>query len=106
MNMNSYKCCSASSLESNEILAQLSLLKLLADKNRLRILCILNSNVHTVNEIVEHLEESQSLISHHLISLKEMDLVNFQKEGREMHYSLSSKGINVLKLLKILNKKN
>jgi len=103
--MNSYNCCVKSSLEGNIILSQLSLLKLLADKNRLKMLCILNSDSHTVTQLVDHLEESQSLISHHLISLKEMDLVIFQKKGRTVHYSLSPKGINVLQLLKLLSKK-
>jgi len=103
--MNSYKCCNNSSLEGNQILSQLSLLKLLADRNRLRILCILNSNSHTVSEIIEHLEQSQSLVSHHLIDLKKMKLVSNKKEGRAMIYSLSAKGSAVLKLLKILSRK-
>lgn len=106
MNMNSYKCCNEASVEGDQILSQLSLLKLLADKNRLKILCILKADTHTVGEIVEHLGESQSLISHHLISLKEMNLVDFQKDGRAIYYSLSPKGTSVIKLLKILSKNN
>ena len=106
MNMNSYKCCDKSSLEESKIFSQLSLLKLLADKNRLKMLCILSSDSHTVTELVDHLEESQSLISHHLISLKEMDLVIFQKEGRTVHYSLSPKGIKVLQLLRLLSRES
>ncbi len=104
MNMNSYKCCDETTLEGHQILSQLSLLKLLADQNRLKILCLLGSNTHTVGDIVEHLAASQSLVSHHLILLKQLSLVSFEKEGREVKYSLTKKGDSVLKLLKLLGK--
>lgn len=104
MNMNSYDCCTTKTSENDKILSQLSLLKLLADKNRLQILCVLGSDIHTVGEITGHLGQSQSLVSHHLISLKKLTLITFQKNGREVFYSLSTKGKIVLKLLKILSK--
>lgn len=105
MNMCSYKCCNNQTEESEQILSQLSLIKLLSDKNRLQILCVLNSDDHPVNDLVEHLEVSQSLVSHHLISLKELSLVEFEKSGRQVTYSLSKKGKEVIKLLKLLSSK-
>ncbi len=103
MNMNSYKCCSNQTEESQQILSQLSLIKLLADKNRLQILCVLNSSSHPVNDLVEHLLVSQSLVSHHLSTLKELSLVVSEKSGRQVTYSLSSKGQKVVTLLKHLS---
>lgn len=103
MNMNSYNCCSDKTKESQRILSQLDLIKLLADKNRLQILCVLNTKRHSVGELVTHLGVSQSLVSHHLISLKELRLVTSIKIGRSVVYSLSKKGTQVIKLLKILS---
>lgn len=105
MNVNSYKCCNNQTKESEQILSQLSLIKLLSDKNRLQILCILDSREHSVNDLVDHLEVSQSLVSHHLISLKELSLVVCEKSGRQVNYSLSKKGKKVVKLLKLLSSK-
>ena len=103
MNMNSYNCCDSQTKENKQILSQLSLIKLLADKNRLQLLCILNTESHAVNDLVSHLGVSQSLVSHHLIALKDLALVEAQKNGRQVFYSLSSRGKNVIQLLKILS---
>lgn len=105
MNMNSYKCCDNQTEESEQVLSQLSLIKLLSDKNRLQILCVLNSGDHPVNDLIDHLKVSQSLVSHHLISLKELSLVEGEKSGRQVIYSLSKKGKKVVKLLKLLSTK-
>jgi DNA-binding transcriptional ArsR family regulator len=105
MNMCSYKCCNKQSEESERILSQLSLIKLLSDKNRLQILCVLNTDDHPVNDLAEHLEVSQSLVSHHLIALKELSLVEFEKSGRQVTYSLSKKGKKTIRLLNLLSGK-
>lgn len=103
--MNSYKCCNNQTEENKQILSQLSLIKLLSDRNRLKIFCILKSGNHHVNNLVDHLGVSQSLVSHHLISLKELSLVEYKKSGRQVTYSLSKKGKKVIKLLKLLSSK-
>jgi len=105
MNMSSYKCCINQTEESNQILSQLSLIKLLSDENRLQILCALSSDNHPVNDLVNHLEVSQSLVSHHLIALKELSLVECEKSGRQVIYSLSKKGKKIIKLLRLLSSK-
>jgi DNA-binding transcriptional ArsR family regulator len=102
--MHSYKCCDEKTAESEKILSQLSLIKLLSDKNRLQILCLLNADKHSVNELADDLEISQSLVSHHLIDLKKLNLVKNKKTGRQVIYSLSKKGSQVIKLLKLLSK--
>lgn len=73
-----------------------SLLKLIGEENRLRILCILESGEHCVCEIEEHVDQSQSLISHHLKDLKEAGLVIDKKKGLRAHYSLTEKGQKII----------
>ncbi len=92
MNMRSYKCCSSSASEFRNIDSLASLLKIVSDENRLRLLCLLRQSEHCVCEIVEHFEMSQSLISHHLADLKTAGLVRDRKEGRKVFYSLTAKG--------------
>lgn len=105
MNMNSYKCCNDLTSANQQVLSQLSLLKLLSEKKRLQILCILHTKNHPVRDLVEHLQVSQSLVSHHLMALRELSLVKAEKSGRQVNYSLTIKGKNVIKLLKLLSSK-
>ena len=105
MNMRSYNCCDSSTKENKSILAQSSILKLIADENRLRLLCILRNSTHCVCELMEHIDISQSLISHHLADLREAKLVQDEKVGRQVHYSLTPKGKQVISLLTSLTTK-
>jgi len=69
--------------------ALLRVLQALADENRLRILEVLRSGEHCVCELQTSLDMGQSLLSHHLRSLREAGLVKDRREGRWIHYSLS-----------------
>ncbi len=102
MNMHSYVCCSKDNIQNDSIVKRLSLLSLLADKNRLQILCILSKKEHCVCEIESHIDASQSLISHHLSSLKDEHLVMSKKDGRKMMYALTKKGKIVIQALSLL----
>ena len=95
MNVGSYKCCDSKTLEFKQIEDLSSLIKLIGEPNRLRLLCLLRKKGHRVFEILEHFEMSQSLVSHHLADLKETGLVIDRKEGRQVFYSLTSKGLIV-----------
>lgn len=102
MNMHSYVCCSNTLENKSNIIRNLSLFQLLSDKNRLQILCILQDKEHCVCEIESHIDASQSLISHHLISLKDADLVSCTKIGRKVMYTLTTKGKALMKSLSLL----
>jgi ArsR family transcriptional regulator, arsenate/arsenite/antimonite-responsive transcriptional repressor len=95
MNMRSYKCCDPNSKEFTQITKLASLLKLIGEENRLKLLCLLNNGERCVCEIPEEFEMSQSLISHHLADLKKAELVNKRKKGRRAYYSLTKKGQEV-----------
>ena len=79
--MTSYSCCTQTSKESKQVSNLASLLKIVSEESRLKILCILRNGEHCVCEIMEHLDYSQSLISHHLRDLKESEIVSDEKSG-------------------------
>lgn len=99
MNMGSYNCCTPAEQEFNQTTSLSSLLKLVGEASRLKILCILRQGQHCVCEIEEHVGQSQSLISHHLINLKKAGLVIDEKKGLWAHYSLTDKGKEITNLL-------
>ncbi len=68
-------------------------LKLLADVNRLRILCFLSQKEHCVCEMVETLQLPQNLVSHHLAKLKKLSLVAERKDGSFVYYSVHDKAM-------------
>lgn len=99
MNMHSYSCCTPSTSESRQIAALSSLLKLVTEESRLKILCILRRGEHCVCEMMEHVDMSQSLISHHLRDLKDVGMVVDEKKGLRAYYSLTHKGRHITDLL-------
>jgi len=48
---------------------------------------------------MEHVELSQSLISHHLKDLKEINVVQDEKRGLYVYYSLTKRGKEITDLL-------
>lgn len=97
--MNSYGCCSSKSDESKQVTKLSSLLKVVSEESRLKILCILHRGKHCVCEMMEHVNLSQSLISHHLKDLKDLDIVTDEKKGLRVYYSLTKKGEHIINLL-------
>ena len=97
--MSSYSCCSKSSKESKKVSSLSNFLKLVAEESRLKLLCILKEKEHCVCELMEHVEMSQSLISHHLKDLKEAGIVESQKKGLYVYYSLTKRGKHIINLL-------
>ena len=49
--------------------------------------------------MVEHVNLSQSLISHHLKDLKEAGIVQNEKKGLRVYYSLTKKGEHIINSL-------
>lgn len=67
-----------------------TILKLLADQTRLRILSVLSGSELTVKELTDILALGQSTISTQLGQLKEAQLVSFRKQGQFVFYRLYS----------------
>ena len=70
------------------------ILKTVAHPTRLAIVDLLRFNERlSVNDIGETLNVEQSLLSHHLITMKLKGILNAEKEGQNVYYSLKEKDI-------------
>lgn len=90
-----------STLIGNDTISQLEkaafLLKTVANPIRLSIVFLLqDDNFLSVGDICRQLNAEQSLVSHHLITLKEKGILESKKEGRNVLYSLKLKHANKL----------
>ncbi len=72
--------------------------KALSDPTRIRILNLLCTGEHSVTDIAETLNLSQSSVSHQLRFLKNLRLVKYRREGRTLYYSEDDE--HVMNLLK------
>ena len=93
-----YKCCEGkSSLKKATKTAEA--LKLIAEENRLKILCMLKCGELCVCEIWQGLGISQNLVSHHLKVLKEAGFIDVKRNGLKMIYSINKKKLKEFVLL-------
>jgi DNA-binding transcriptional ArsR family regulator len=69
------------------------LAKSLSDENRLKILFCISRGKKAVGSIVEELNLSQPLVSHHLKELKRSLLVKIERSGPFIYYELSNPAI-------------
>lgn len=78
------------------------ILKVLANENRLLILCALAEQPLTVSEISERIDSiSQSAISQHLSILRAHGILGYEKYGQQVTYYISDHRIEpVMRVLK------
>ena len=72
------------------------LFKGFADPTRVHILTLLQERELCVTEIAETVELSQSAISHQLRILKQMHLIKFRREGKNIWYSLADEHVKTI----------
>ena len=73
-----------------EILERIAeLFKGFSDTTRVQILSMLVGGERCVNDIAQGIELSQSAVSHQLRILKQMHLVKYRREGKNVLYSLA-----------------
>ncbi|MFP4051966.1 MAG: ArsR/SmtB family transcription factor [Thermoplasmata archaeon] len=73
---------------------EVNVLKCVANKTRFKILKLLEEREMCVKDIIEELDEEQSLISHHLKGIHECGLIKKRREGRKIVYSLADEDIS------------
>jgi DNA-binding transcriptional ArsR family regulator len=61
----------------------------LGDETRLRLLEILVDGERTVGDLMDATELGQSLVSHHLRTLRNAGLVVTRRDGRWIHYAIA-----------------
>lgn len=66
------------------------LLKLLANDQRLIILCRLSDKEMAVSELGEHVSLAQSALSQHLAKLRAHGLVATRRDGQNIYYRLAN----------------
>lgn len=71
-------------------------LKLMANPNRLMILCHLLDQELSVSELNAHLPLSQSALSQHLALLRNSGLVSTRREQQTIYYSLASEEVQAV----------
>lgn len=72
------------------------ILKALSDSNRIEILKLLKRKELSVGEILEHFDITNASLSHHLDILKRAGLVERQRQGQFIYYSLNTKTLKKL----------
>ncbi|MCT1478473.1 helix-turn-helix transcriptional regulator [Microbacterium sp. p3-SID336] len=83
-------------LTNNEAEQLAEIMQALASPLRLRILSSLRTRQRTVTELSELLNAGQTTVSNHLRLLRHLGLVNGDRHGRHVHYTLFDEHINEL----------
>lgn len=77
-----------------------TLLKGLANENRLLVLCVLAEGEHSVGELNKRVDLSQSALSQHLAVLRGQGLVRTRREAQTIYYSLApTDALRIISLL-------
>ena len=85
------------SVPSKEIMEHIAeLFKGFGDPTRVHILSLLTERELCVTDIAEAVELSQSAISHQLRILKQMHLIKFRREGKNILYSLADDHVKTI----------
>lgn len=71
-------------------------LKLMANKNRLMILCILNQGELSVSELNQTVPLAQSALSQHLASLRNSNLVSTRRDAQTIYYRISDSKVSMM----------
>ena len=84
-------------LPDKETMEQIAeLFKGFADPTRVHILSLLQRQELCVTDIAEAVEISQSAISHQLRILKQMHLIKYRREGKNILYSLADDHVRTI----------
>lgn len=67
--------------------------KAFCDENRIKILQLLQSGEKCACRLLEEMNITQPTLSHHMKILCDSGIVTGRKEGKWMHYSISSDGV-------------
>jgi len=76
-------------IDSKRLELEARLLALLGQPTRLRLLYFLRDGEKCACEITPVMREDQSVISRHLIKLREMGILDWRKEGVSVYYRIS-----------------
>jgi len=75
-------------IEADKLLKVAEILKAIAHPVRLRIIEVLSEEKRTVSQLMKLTEIEQSLISHHLIKMKDKGILSSYRDGKNIYYQL------------------
>lgn len=79
------------------------ILKILADINRIKILFILSTEKICVCNLAKKMGIAQNLVSHHLKVLESAGILEKNRKGNEIYYSIIPSKMRIIRNLKILS---
>ena len=82
--------------EKETVAAIAELFSAFADPTRVEILSLLLRQEQCVGEIAEEIGLSQSAVSHQLRILKQIHLIKYRREGKNMLYSLADDHVRTI----------
>ncbi len=82
--------------------ASAKLLKAVSVPNKLNLLLLLEKAPHCVCDLMAHTRASQTLISHHLSEFAAEGLVQSERSGAFVDYSLTKKGRKLVRAVRTL----
>jgi ArsR family transcriptional regulator len=89
--MTDKRACSNKELILETFKRSTPVFQALGDVNRQQIIALLLEQTSlNVNQITERMDISRPAISHHLKILRQADLIEYNRVGKEKYYSLSS----------------
>ena len=84
-------------IPAKETMEQIAeLFKGFADPTRVQILSLLAQQERCVTDIAEEVQLSQSAISHQLRILKQMHLIKYRRDGKNLWYSLADDHVKTI----------
>ncbi|CAH9064431.1 Transcriptional activator HlyU [Pseudoalteromonas holothuriae] len=73
-----------------------ALLKMMANKNRLMILCSLLEKEMSVGALNEAVPLAQSALSQHLASLRKAEVVSTRRDGQTIYYRVTDEKVKAI----------
>ncbi|MBE7074996.1 MAG: winged helix-turn-helix transcriptional regulator [Clostridiales bacterium] len=87
-------------MEKNKIPSEMEIMKMslfmkvMSDSTRVKILFAIKSKPKSVNEIVDLVGATQSAVSHQLSIMRGVNIVETQRDGNKIYYSLADSQIS------------
>lgn len=83
-------------ISEEEIGALAELFKVFGDTTRIRILFALYDDEHSVSDIADALNMTQSAVSHQLKILRNAKLIKSRRDGKQIFYSLADEHVHTI----------
>ncbi len=82
-------------LDENKLRTSTEILKAIAHPIRIKIMCLLDKGKKlSVSELFSNLDIEQAVVSHHLRILKDRDVLDYTRDGKNTYYFMKKDKLN------------